>query len=149
MPRATIRKNLLIGDPDLYRAPRSYPRGSPSGAVYLDEADPQPHHTPSPTGHHRRSPAEEERASRRFSVHFPSALPRIHVISQRWPFSAQSMYTQGSRTITRASRDQTRAVSPLSIKHQMQLARLRDTTRVSYTFEKSAVSNLLFINYIF
>lgn len=82
-PRVTIRKNLLIGDPDLCRALRSYPRGSPSGAVYLDEADPQPHHTPSPTGHHRRSPTEEERASRRFSVHFPSALPRIRVISRR------------------------------------------------------------------
>ncbi|EFN83384.1 hypothetical protein EAI_02196 [Harpegnathos saltator] len=38
--------------------------------------------TPNPTttaraGHHRRSPAEEKRASAGFSVHFPSALPRI------------------------------------------------------------------------
>ncbi|EZA47053.1 hypothetical protein X777_16710 [Ooceraea biroi] len=42
--RATIRKNLLIGDLDLCRAPGSYPRGSSSGAVYLDVADPQPLH---------------------------------------------------------------------------------------------------------
>lgn len=64
----------------------------------------------------------------RFSVHFPSALPHIRVISRRWPFSAQSVYTQGSRTIARASRERTRAVCPLSINRQMWLAWLRDAT---------------------
>lgn len=35
----TIRKNLLIGDPDLYRARRSNPRCSRASSVYLERAD--------------------------------------------------------------------------------------------------------------
>jgi len=111
--RATIRKNLLIGDPDLYRAPGSYPRGSSSGAVYLDAVDPQPLPSfllsllpPSPAGHRRRDRQRKRNApGGAFLGSLPIGfVPRIRVISDDDdPSASRTRATEGGRaTRTRA-----------------------------------------------
>jgi len=118
--RATIRKNLLIGDPDLYRAPGSYPRGSSSGAVYLDAADPQPLPSfflsllpPSPAGHRRRDRQRKRNVpGGAFLGSLPiGSVPRIRVISDDDdPSAPRTRATEGGRA-TRARADSCRRFS--------------------------------------